>query len=61
VFFGTNGFQEVGQQALPNGRRVSLMIKDMKAYPFVQSTYHGAGAIELPSSLKHDRLSARVA
>lgn len=58
VFFGTNGFQEVGQQVLPNQRRVSLMIKDMKAYPFVQATYREG---DLPDSLRADRLSAKVA
>lgn len=59
VFFGTNGFQEVGQQVLPNTRRVSLMVKEMKAYPYVQQTYQNKG--ELPPSLRQDRLSARVA
>lgn len=59
VFFGTNGFQEVGQQVLPNTRRVSLMVKEMKAYPYVQQTYQSTGM--LPPSLRHDRLSARVA
>lgn len=59
VFFGTNGFQEVGQQVLPNTRRVSLMVKEMKAYPYVQQTYQNNG--ELPPSLRQDRLSARVA
>jgi uncharacterized protein len=57
VFFGTNGFQEVGQQALPNGLRVSLMTKHMKAYPFVQETYRGASGELLPSLFNDDRLS----
>jgi hypothetical protein len=61
VFFGTNGFQEVGQQVLPNGRRVSLMIKDMKAYPFVQETYGKTAGEPLPSQLIGDRLSRRSA
>lgn len=55
VFFGTNGFLEVGQQRLPNGRRVSLMVKEMKAYPFVRETY-GAGMAP-PEVLGVDRLS----
>lgn|GEM_PF-368760 len=57
VFFGTNGFQEVGQQILDNGRRVSLMIKEMKAFPFVQATYRGPDGIRLPTHLDTDRLS----
>lgn len=57
VFFGTNGFQEVGQQVLPNGRRVSMMIKEMKAYPFVRERYHN-GDVPAPSFLLQDRLSA---
>ena len=61
VFFGTNGFHEVGQQILQNGRRVSMMIKEMKAYPFVQATYSGPGVVDLPNALNHDRLSADVA
>lgn len=56
VFFGTNGFHEVGQQRLPNGRRVSLMVKEMKAYPFVRETY-GDAAGAPPEVLGGDRLS----
>jgi predicted GNAT superfamily acetyltransferase len=59
VFFGTNGFNEVGQQVLPNGRRVSLMVKEMKAYPFVKATYAPDTA---PAELfATDRLSRKVA
>ncbi|HWS26125.1 MAG TPA: GNAT family N-acetyltransferase [Xanthomonadales bacterium] len=61
VFFGTNGFQEVGQQVLSNSRRVSLMVKEMKAYPFVQETYRAAGGHSLPQQLDADRLSRRTA
>ena len=61
VFFGTNGFHEVGQQLLPNGHRVSLMVKEMKAYPFVQETYRADGAEQLPEDLDADRLSRRSA
>lgn len=57
VFFGTNGFQEVGQQRMGSERLVSLMIKDMKAYPFVRETYGNLDAAELPAPLQHDRLS----
>lgn len=39
VFFGTNGFQEVGQQGNAGGRQVSLMVKEMKAFPYVRATY----------------------
>lgn len=61
VFFGTNGFQEVGQQVLSNSRRVSLMVKEMKAYAFVQETYRAAGSHSLPQQLDADRLSRRMA
>lgn len=61
VFFGTNGFQEVGQQVLSNSRRVSLMVKEMKAYSFVQETYRAAGGHSLPQQLDADRLSRRTA
>mgnify|MGYP002777172348 CR=1 FL=1 len=58
VFFGTNGFQEVGQQSLPNHRRVSLMVKDMKAYPYVRETYGDPKTAAAPSFLRQDRLTA---
>ncbi|MGE4070337.1 MAG: GNAT family N-acetyltransferase [Lysobacterales bacterium] len=61
VFFGTNGFHEVGQQVLQGGRRVSLMVKEMKAYPFVQETYRAPGVDLLPEDLDVDRLSRRSA
>jgi uncharacterized protein len=61
VFFGTNGFHEVGQQLLPSDRRVSLMVKEMKAYPFVQETYRAPGVESLPGDLDVDRLSRRSA
>lgn len=61
VFFGTNGFQEVGQQVVSNSRRVSLMVKEMKAYAFVQETYRAAGGHSLPQQLDADRLSRRMA
>lgn len=61
VFFGTNGFHEIGQQLLPSGRRVSLMVKEMKAYPYVQETYRANGADAAPVDLDRDRLSRRTA
>lgn len=57
VFFGTNGFQEVGQQVLPNGRRVSMMVKEMKAYPFVKETYGISPGSPPPAIVGGDRLS----
>lgn len=57
VFFGTNGFQEVGQQVLPNGRRVSMMVKEMKAYPFVKETYGISPGSSPPAIVGGDRLS----
>lgn len=52
LFHGTYGFQEVGQQTMPsNGRRVSLLAKNLCSFPFVQSTYlqePGTGLPDLP-------------
>lgn len=39
VFFTTQNFTEVGQQALPNGRRVSLMAKELEPYAYVHEHY----------------------
>jgi predicted GNAT superfamily acetyltransferase len=46
LFHGTYGFQEVGQQTMPNnGRRVALLAKTLCSYPFVRDTYlHQTGA-----------------
>ena len=56
VFFGTQGFTEIGQQSLSNGRRVSMMVKSLEqTLGFVRAHYlegsHGG-----PSELWHDRL-----
>lgn len=50
LFHGTYGFQEVGQQTMPsNGRRVSLLAKNLCSFEFVRETYleHG-GLPDLP-------------
>jgi predicted GNAT superfamily acetyltransferase len=39
VFFTTQNFREVGQQSLPNGRRVSLMSKELEPYAYVHEHY----------------------
>ncbi|MCK9538388.1 GNAT family N-acetyltransferase [Dokdonella sp.] len=50
LFHGTWGFQEVGQQVMPdNGRRVSLLARKLCSYPFVRDTYlKGPGLPDLP-------------
>jgi hypothetical protein len=43
LFHGTYGFREEGQQTLPSGYRVSLLVKELCSYPYVRTTYlHGA-------------------
>jgi predicted GNAT superfamily acetyltransferase len=69
LFHGTYGFQEVGQQTMPgNGRRVSLLAKNLCSWAFVQETYlsHGAGLPDLPWLVERERTNpstrpARVA
>jgi len=40
LFHGTRGFNEVGQQLMPeNGRRVCLLAKQLECYAFVCETY----------------------
>lgn len=40
LFHGTYGFQEVAQQVMPeSGRRVSLLVKELSSFPWVQRTY----------------------
>ncbi|MCE5232093.1 MAG: GNAT family N-acetyltransferase [Mizugakiibacter sp.] len=40
LFHGTYGFQEVGQQPMPEiGRRVSLLAKDLPSFAFVRERY----------------------
>ena len=39
LFHGTYGFRESGQQVLPSGHRVSLLVKELCSYPYVRETY----------------------
>ncbi len=39
LFHGTYGFHEIGQQVMPEGRRVSLLAKELCSFPFVARTY----------------------
>ncbi len=50
LFHGTYGFNEVGQQALPDGRRrVGLLSKDLESHAFVRKHYGDeAGLPDLP-------------
>ena len=49
LFHGTYGFQEVGQQTMPNnGRRVALLAKTLCSYPFVRDTYLNGPTARLP-------------
>jgi uncharacterized protein len=48
LFHGTYGFREEGQQTLPSGRRVSLLVKELCSYPWVRETYLADGASGLP-------------
>jgi predicted GNAT superfamily acetyltransferase len=49
LFHGTYGFQEVGQQVMPEtGRRVSLLAKELSSYAWVRDTYLAAPDGALP-------------
>lgn len=50
LFHGTYGFQEVGQQSMPEiGRRVSLLAKDLPSFAFVRERYLAHGGLpDLP-------------
>lgn len=49
LFHGTYGFQEVGQQTMPsNGRRVSLLARNLCSFPFVRDTYLAGAPAGLP-------------
>ncbi len=49
LFHGAYGFREVGQQTMPNnGRRVSLLAKELCSFPFVRDTYLNVGGSGLP-------------
>jgi predicted GNAT superfamily acetyltransferase len=59
LFHGTYGFQEVGQQTMPsNGRRVSLLAKQLCSYAYVQQTYLEAGGLpNLPWLAERERVT----
>ncbi|HEY0230920.1 MAG TPA: GNAT family N-acetyltransferase [Dokdonella sp.] len=59
LFHGTYGFQEVGQQTMPsNGRRVSLLAKQLCSYAYVQQTYLQAGGLpDLPWLAERERVT----
>ncbi len=43
LFHGVFGFREVGQQVMPgSNRRVSLLLKELECYQYVEETYHGS-------------------
>jgi predicted GNAT superfamily acetyltransferase len=49
LFHGTYGFQEVGQQVMPeSNRRVSLLAKELASFPWVRDTYLALPDDELP-------------
>ncbi len=62
LFHGTYGFNEVGQQVMPDvGRSVSLLAKAMCSHEFVRDTYLTAGTGELPDlPWLAERTEARV-
>ena len=60
LFFGTQGFVEVGQQDLPSERRVSLMQKSLETYPFVRDTYFERPDAVMPEWAWRDRLQGRA-
>lgn len=42
LFHGSFGFREVGQHVMQeNGRRASMLVKELCSYPFVRDTYAG--------------------
>jgi hypothetical protein len=49
LFHGTYGFREAGQQTLANGRRVSLLLKELCSYPWVRETYLEGPTGQLPA------------
>lgn len=64
LFHGTFGFREIGQQALANGRRVSLLTKSLCSWDWVRDTYwSGAnpGLPPLPWLSERVRPGARLA
>jgi uncharacterized protein len=59
VFFSSQGFTEVGQLTLPNQRRVSLLIKELDTFSFVQENYLSAN-VAIPDWAWKDRLQQRA-
>lgn len=50
LFHGTFGFHEAGQQVMSGAeRRVSLLVKDMCSWPWVEETYYASGSAALPA------------
>lgn len=50
VFHGTYGFQEVGQQLMPDvNRSVVLLAKELPSFPFVRDTYLQGPSAALPA------------
>jgi uncharacterized protein len=60
VFFGTQGFKEVGKQAFGENRIVSLMTKSLDVYLYVRDTYLYKADVNLPEWAWRDRLNARA-
>jgi len=49
LFHGTFGFHEAGQQMMAGvNRRVSLLVKDMCSWPWVEKTYYANAGSHLP-------------
>lgn len=49
LFHGTFGFHESGQQVMPGvDRRVSLLIKEMCSWPWIEETYYQDNKSNLP-------------
>lgn len=61
VFFTTQNFAEVGQQSLSNGRRVSLMAKELEPYAYVHAHYLANGQNPAPAHWWASRRAAPVA
>ena len=45
LFHGTYGFREMGQQTIPDGRRVGLLLKELCSFAFVRDTYLSASGL----------------
>jgi uncharacterized protein len=60
VFFATQGFVEVGQQVLANGRKVSLLSKSIDDFQYVRERYLDTN-VAIPDWAWKDRLSQKPA